>query len=141
MALDIINKTKYKLPDYIADSLREFCWKAHIAPEKVTLTLKKRRIVRKHQYCHCPGGSYWNDRRNITITIHPKMLEADFRHVLAHEIGHLKQDIETNGALGKPIGDREHHALKVEGYANRFAIRVCRCMPASPYGGIKRLSK
>jgi len=121
------------LPEYIADSLREFCRKAHIAPTKVCLIVKRRNRcigdcwVKKGD-SNIPSGGYHMDYRTITLRIGKRSSQEDVRYVLAHEIGHLKDHIR-GCLLIKPTED----------YARRFALLTCNCYPKSNYRGIRKV--
>lgn len=132
MQLDIKNKTRFELPDYVAGDLREICLKAGIPLEHITLIVKRRnRCIgdcwTKKGNRDIPSGQYKVDYRTVVVRIGRKTNRDDFRFVLAHEIGHLKQHRESK--------------LKVkmtEAYANDFATLTCNCYPKSFYSGIKK---
>ena len=134
--LDIKNKSKLPLPDYIESNLRELCWKAHIAPARVTLIVKRRnRCVGdcwiKKGNRDIPSGQYKLDFRTIVVRIGKRTHRDDFRFILAHELGHLKQHVEQRRNLKTKL---------TEPYANQFAMQ-CNCYPHSKYRGIKLARK
>ena len=145
--LDIINRSKLPQPDYVDGALRELAHKARIAPISVTLILKGRnkmrgisklsikyqRLVKKHQAV--PSGSYEMDRRTVVVHMGRGTSERDFRFVLAHELGHLKQHLEKL----RPLDCKTRYPT--EAYANRFAILTCHCYPKANYKLAKYLKR
>ena len=129
--LDIINKSKLQLPDYVESSLREICHKAYIKPSDVRLIIKRHNQhvsdcwIRKGDCSSAPSGQYAMDYHTVLVRIGRKTIKEDFRYVLAHEIGHLKQHRDQRLDL-KP-------GWPTEDYARRFAILVCNCRPKSNY--------
>ncbi|KKN64735.1 hypothetical protein LCGC14_0488670 [marine sediment metagenome] len=128
--MNIINKSKLQLPDYTEDSFRELCHKAHIAPVNVTLIIKRRNRYRgdcwvKKGNPSGPSGYYTMDYHTVIVRIGRQTNQEDFRYVLAHEIGHLKQHLEQKTVL-KP-------GMPTENYAKRFALLTCNCYPKSNY--------
>jgi len=139
--LNIINKSKLELPDYLADSLRELCWKAHIAPSDIVLIVKQRNRYVSERWIKkgnrdIPSGTYHNNYRTITILIGKHTLKEDLRFVLAHEIGHLKQHKEAGALI--TAGDYQAKMPKPETYATKFAVQDCNCYPRSIYTGINK---
>lgn len=131
MALEIINKSGLKLPDYVPDLLRRIAWRAHIAPAHIRLVIEKRHGQRK-QY---PSGTYRLDCKTVVVRIGSGMRKEDFAFVLAHEIGHLKAHLEA-----KPIEKFRRLTYKDYGEtkATHFALKVCNCYPVAAYSGTKR---
>lgn len=132
----IKNETGWVLPNYMADAESELCQQAHIHPSKLTLIIKKRnRYISKRWLTkgnrNIPSGAYKMDFKTIIVRIGKKTLMADFRFVLAHELGHLKQHLRAGILI--TAGDYRKKYRQPESYANKFALLTCNCYPKSEY--------
>ena len=137
----LINETKRNLTDFVADSLHEFCQKASVTSDNITLVIKERNHYRgkcwaKKGNRNIPSGCYNHSTKTVTIRISRKTSRDDFRFVLAHEIGHYKQYSEAPRL--DTTGDFREYIPKPETYANKFALLTCNCYPKSNYK-IKRI--
>jgi len=132
--LNIINKSKCSIPSYAEDDLRELARKAGFAPAAVTLILGNRRKGSE------PSGLYPNNKRAVIVRISPNIKHEDFRFVLAHELGHLKQDLEVNNPTLLRARSLPKWNRPTEKYANEFAIVQCHCYPVADYR-VKRYIK
>ena len=126
--INIINKSKLQLPDYMENSLREIIRKAGITDIRLIIKRRNRYIgdcwIKKGNPS-APSGFYLMDYHTVVVRIGKQTKQEDFRYVLAHEIGHLKQHLEQKLDL-KP-------GMPTENYAKRFALFTCNCYPKSNY--------
>jgi len=130
----IENKTGFQLPEYVADSFREFCDKANIGEVRLVIKRRNRCVgdcwVKKGNR-DLPSGMYRHTTKTIIIRMGRKTSKEDFRFVLAHEVGHCKQYSEAPRLI--TAGDFRRHIPKPETYASSFALLTCNCYPKSNY--------
>lgn len=138
MTVKIINNSRRKLPADFEQDAKTIMGKAMLKRHDITLIVKRSSLPsyynhlekRDKRFYDTRGasGRYHLDRHTITINLSKRPKRDDTRYVLAHEIGHLKQHIDS------------HLQVKItETYANKFAIQYCHCYPSGKYRGIKRL--
>jgi len=115
--MNILNESGLKLPWYVSSDFENLLRMSPHTSWRKNITL---RVGRTRQN-RGPSGKFSHGRPfEVTVCILPRMKRADFRYVLAHELGHLVQYWTGEDA-------------RRETYAKQFAVNVCNCCPSSPY--------